>query len=65
MINQLTEENIEELYINEIELGESKQTPIFTPIDTPILHKRFEKQVMERGDEIALVASDETLSIKN
>ena len=28
----------------------------------PLIHKRFEKQVMEKGDEIALVASDVTLT---
>ena len=64
VINQLTQEDIEELSISEIELGESNKTPTFTPVETPILHKRFEKQVMERGEEIALVASDETLTYK-
>ncbi len=30
----------------------------------PILHKRFEKQVAGKGDEIALVASDATLTYR-
>ena len=64
VINQLIEEDIEKLSIDEIELGESKETPIFTPVDMPILHKRFEKQVVDKGDETALVASDATLTYK-
>ena len=64
VINQLIEEDIEKLSIGEIELGESKETPIFTPVDMPILHKRFEKQAMDKGDETALVASDATLTYR-
>ena len=64
VINQLIGEDIEKLSIGEIELGESKGTPIFTPVDMPILHKRFEKQVVDKGDETALVASDATLTYK-
>ena len=64
VINQLNEEDIEKLSIGEIELGESKETPIFTHVDMPILHKRFEKQVVSKGDETALVASDVTLTYK-
>ncbi|MEE0938730.1 non-ribosomal peptide synthetase, partial [Methanobrevibacter sp.] len=64
VINQLNEEDIEKLSIGEIELGENKETPIFTHVGMPILHKRFEKQVVNKGDEIALVASDATLTYK-
>ncbi len=64
VINQLIEEDIEKLCIGEIELGESKETPIFTPVDMPILHKRFEKQVADKGDETALVAIDATLTYR-
>ena len=64
VLNQVIEEDIEKLSIGEIELGESKGTPIFEPIDMPILHKRFEKQVADKGDETALVASDATLTYK-
>ena len=64
VLNQLIEEDIEKLSIGEIELGESKETPIFTPVDMPILHKRFEKQVVDKGDETAIVASDATLTYK-
>ena len=62
VINQLIEADIEKLSIGEIELGESKETPTFTPVDMPILHKRFEKQVADKGGETALVATDATLT---
>ena len=64
VINQLIEEDIDKLRISEIELGESKNVPSFTPVDTPILHKRFEKQAMENPDRIALVAGDATLTYR-
>ena len=56
--------DIEKLSIGEIELSENKGIPTFDPIDTPILHERFEKQVAENPDNIALVASDATLTYK-
>ncbi|MBQ6630175.1 MAG: amino acid adenylation domain-containing protein, partial [Methanobrevibacter sp.] len=64
VINQLIEGDIEKLSIGEIELSEDKEIPTFDPIDTPILHKRFEKQVAENPDNIGLVASDATLTYK-
>ncbi|MBO6273951.1 MAG: amino acid adenylation domain-containing protein, partial [Methanobrevibacter sp.] len=64
VINQLIEADIEKLSIGEIELSENKEIPTFDPINTPILHKRFEKQVAENPDNIALVASDATLTYK-
>ncbi|ADC46203.1 non-ribosomal peptide synthetase [Methanobrevibacter ruminantium M1] len=65
VINQLIESDIEELSIGEIELGKGIETPLsFTPVDMPILHKRFEKQVTDKGDETALVASDATLTYR-
>ena len=53
--------DMDKLRINDIELEEG-ETPVFEELDTPILHKRFEKQVAGKGDEIALVASDATLT---
>ena len=64
VINQLIEADIEKLSIGEIELGESKGTPTFTHVDMPILHKRFEKQVADKGGETALVATDATFTYK-
>ncbi|MBR5954358.1 MAG: AMP-binding protein, partial [Methanobrevibacter sp.] len=62
VINKLTEEDIEELRISEIELGESKGIPTFVPVEIPFIHRRFEKQVEENPDNVALVASDATLT---
>ena len=64
VINQLIEADIEKLSIGEIELSEDKGIPTFDPIDNPFLHGRFEKQVAEKPDDIALVASDATLTYK-
>ena len=63
-INQFIEADIEKLSIGEIELSEDKGIPTFDPIDNPFLHGRFEKQVAEKPDDIALVASDATLTYK-
>ena len=64
VINQLIEADIEKLSIGEIELSENKAIPTFDPIDNPFLHGRFERQVAEKPDDIALVASDATLTYK-
>ncbi|WP_295613709.1 non-ribosomal peptide synthetase [uncultured Methanobrevibacter sp.] len=36
--------------------------PKFTPVENPFIHKRFEKQVIENPDDIALVATDATFT---
>ena len=36
--------------------------PTFTPVETPFIHKRFEAQVSENPQNIALVATDATLT---
>ena len=54
--------DMDKICIKDIELGDSSEVPTLKPIDNPILHKRFEKQVKVKGDEIALVATDETLT---
>ena len=53
--------DMDKLKIKDIELVDG-EIPEFEELDTPFLHKRFEKQVEEKGDEIALVATDETLT---
>ncbi|WP_407416359.1 amino acid adenylation domain-containing protein [Methanobrevibacter sp.] len=63
-LNQFINENIEQLKINEIELSAREEIPTFVPVENPILHKRFEKQVSENPDNIALVASDVILTYK-
>ena len=53
--------DMDKLKLNDIELMEG-EIPEFEEIDTPILHKRFEKQVVEKANRVALVASDATLT---
>ncbi|WP_406535292.1 amino acid adenylation domain-containing protein [Methanobrevibacter sp.] len=61
-VNQFINQNIEQLKINEIELDTREEIPTFTPVENPILHKRFEKHANENPDRIALVATDATLT---
>ena len=48
----------------DIELETERPLPEFIPVETPFIHKRFEKQVETKPDEIALVATDATLTYK-
>ncbi|MBQ7928257.1 MAG: amino acid adenylation domain-containing protein, partial [Methanobrevibacter sp.] len=54
--------DMDKLRIEDIELATNFMLPEFEELDTPFLHKRFEAQVAEKPDEIALVASDATLT---
>ena len=60
--SQFIEADIGQLKISEIELGRYEELPVFTPVENPILHKRFEKQAIEKAEDIALVARDSTLT---
>ena len=62
IVNQFIDGNIEQLKINEIELNPRDELPTFSPVEHPILHKRFEKQAVEKADDVALVACDATLT---
>ncbi|MEE1128942.1 MAG: condensation domain-containing protein, partial [Methanobrevibacter sp.] len=62
VLNQFIENDINELRINEIELETPEELPTFTPVETPFIHKRFERQVEANPDNIALVAEDATLT---
>ena len=62
IVNQFIDGNIEQLKINEIELNPRDELPTFSPVENPILHKRFEKQAVEKADDVALVACDATLT---
>ena len=62
IVNQFIDGNIEQLKINEIELDSRDELPTFSPVENPILHKRFEKQAVEKADDVALVACDATLT---
>ena len=61
-LTQFMENDIEKLRINEIELNKDYELPTFTPVENPFIHKRFEKQVIENPDDIALVATDATFT---
>ncbi len=63
-LKQIMESNIEELMIKDIELETERPLPEFIPVETPFIHKRFEKQVETKPDEIALIATDATLTYK-
>ena len=62
VLTQFMENDINELCISEVELETSKEIPTFKPVETPFIHKRFEKQVEVNPDNIALVATDATLT---
>ncbi|WP_296859584.1 non-ribosomal peptide synthetase [uncultured Methanobrevibacter sp.] len=62
IINQFINGNIDELRIGDIELETDRQLPQFKPVEIPFIHERFEKQVNIKPDEVALVASDSTLT---
>ena len=62
ILNQFIDGKIEQLRINEIELNSCDKLPTFAPVEIPFVHKRFEKQVEENLDNVALVASDVTLT---
>ena len=62
ILSQFIDGDIEQLKINEIELGKCEELPDFTPVENPILHKRFESQAVEKANDVALVASDATLT---
>ena len=62
ILNQFVDSDIEQLKINEIELNKFDELPDFTPVENPVLHKRFEKQAVEKANDVALVASDATLT---
>ena len=62
VLNQFTSSNIEKQRICDIELESQKELPVFTPVETPIIHKRFEMQVEANPENIVLVAEDATLT---
>ena len=62
VLNQMIESDINKLMICDVELESQKELPTFTPVETPIIHKRFEQQVEENPQNIALVAEDATLT---
>ena len=62
VLNQFIENNIYEFAICDVQLETPKEIPTFSPVETPFIHKRFEKQVETNPENIALVAEDATLT---
>ena len=62
VLEQFISSNIEKQRICDIELESQKELPVFTPVETPIIHKRFEMQAEENPQNIALVTEDATLT---
>ncbi|MBE6488728.1 MAG: amino acid adenylation domain-containing protein, partial [Methanosphaera stadtmanae] len=54
--------DMDKLRVNDIELAENLLLPEFEEVINPFLHKRFELQVDQKPDEIALVACDNLLT---
>uniref|UniRef100_UPI0025F88B7C AMP-binding protein n=1 Tax=uncultured Methanobrevibacter sp. TaxID=253161 RepID=UPI0025F88B7C len=62
VLNQFIENNIYEFAICDVQLETPLEIPTFSPVETPFIHKRFEKQVEANPENIALVAEDATLT---
>ena len=62
ILNEFIENDMGSMRICDIELAASKDLPVFRPVETPFIHKRFENQVQKTPNDIALVAADETLT---
>ncbi len=56
--------DIENVMIRDIELNGNVEIPVFSPIENPFIHKRFEKQVEENPNKTALIAADATLTYR-
>ena len=64
IVEEIVNANIDKTNICDIALGAENENVVFSEVEMPLIHKRFEKHVMDKGDEIALVASDVTLTYK-
>ena len=64
IVNQIIDADIEKTNICDIALVSENEDIIFSEVEMPFIHKRFEKQVAIKPDEIALVASDATLTYR-
>ena len=62
IINYFINNNITKLTLSDISLVEEYENVQFDEVELPFLHKRFEKEVNKNPDNIAIVASDATLT---
>ena len=64
ILDQLIENDLDVCKIQDIGIESESQTTEFGDAGDLIIHERFEKQVDENPDNVALIASDETLSYR-
>ncbi|MER2014496.1 MAG: AMP-binding protein, partial [Methanobrevibacter sp.] len=64
ILNQFMSCDVSKFRICDVSLQPEGKAPEFAEIELPFIHKRFEKQVSETPDDIALVACDATLTYK-
>ena len=64
ILEEIATSDIDKTNICDIAIVGENEDLIFTEVEMPLIHRRFEKQAVEKGDEIALVASDATLTYK-
>ncbi|WP_296891149.1 amino acid adenylation domain-containing protein, partial [uncultured Methanobrevibacter sp.] len=64
IVEEIVNANIDKTNICDIAIVGENENVVFSEVELPLIHKRFEKQAMENGDETALVASDATLTYK-
>ena len=62
ILNRFIVEDNDELRICDIALESEIESVEFSEVELPFIHKRFEKQVLETPDNVALVAHDSTLT---
>ena len=64
IVEEIANANVDKTNICDIALVSENEHVVFSEVEMPLIHKRFEKQVMNKGDETALVASDATLTYR-
>ena len=64
IINEIIDADLDKTNISDIALVCENEDIAFSEVEMPLIHKRFEKQANEKPDEIALVASDATLTYR-
>ena len=64
ILNQFLSCDVSKFRICDVSLQPERKTLEFSEVELPFIHKRFEKQVSETPDDVALVACDTTLTYK-
>ena len=62
ILNQIITSNIDQFKISDVALKKEKKYQKFKPVETPYMHKRFEKQVLENPKNIAITSNNESLT---